>query len=107
MSDVMLKFKPKMAAQDRRRSEHVALRGLGKLQLGTGSLPRDCWISDLSDGGVRLHSEVDVPDEFTLVLPAPNGARRECRVVWRLGHEIGAEFIDVFAPGFAHQFPRR
>jgi len=99
----MLKFKARMPAEDRRRSERLAVRGLGKLQLGTGSLPRDCWISDLSDGGVRLHAEVEMPDEFILVLPGPNGARRECRVVWRLGHEIGAEFIDVFAPGFARR----
>jgi hypothetical protein len=102
----MLKFKPKMAAQERRNSERLAMRGLAKLQLGTGSLLRDCWISDVSDGGVRLHSEVDVPDEFILVLPGPNGARRECRVVWRLGHEIGAEFIDTFAPGFARRVAR-
>src|SRR5690348_3677570 len=103
MSDVMLKFKPKMAAENRRRSERLAMRGLAKIQTGTGSLPRDCWISDLSDGGVRLHSETDVPDEFILVLPGHNGGRRECRVIWRLGHEIGAEFIDAFAPGFARR----
>ena len=98
----MVKFKPKMAAENRRRSERLAMRGLGKIQAGTGSLPRDCWVSDVSDGGVRLHCEFDVPDEFILALPGRNGARRECRVVWRLGHEIGAEFIDAFAPGFAH-----
>jgi PilZ domain-containing protein len=99
----MVRFKPKMAADNRRRSERVAMRGLGKIQAGTGSLPRDCWISDVSDGGVRLHSEVEVPDVFILVLPGRNGIRRECRVVWRLGHEIGAEFIDAFAAGFARR----
>ena len=77
------------------------MRGPAKILLGAGSLPRDCRITDLSDGGVRLHVEaMDVPDEFTLMLPA-QGGRRECRVVWRLGHEIGAEFTDGFAPGFA------
>ena len=100
MSGVMLKFKPKMAAENRRRSERLAMRGLAKIQTATGSLPRDCWISDISDGGVRLHAEIDVPEEFILVLPA---GRRDCRVVWRLGHEIGAEFIDAVAPGFARQ----
>lgn len=99
----MLKFKPKMAAENRRRSERLAMRGLAKIQLGTGALPRDCWVSDISDGGVRLHTEIDVPDEFMLMLPGAHGGRRECRVVWRLGHEIGAEFIDRFAPGFAQQ----
>jgi hypothetical protein len=99
----MVKFKPKMAAENRRRSERLAMRGLAKIQLGTGALPRDCWISDVSDGGVRLHAEFEVPDEFVLMLPGVHGGRRECRVVWRLGLEVGAEFIDNFAPGFARQ----
>ena len=100
----MLKFKPKMAAENRRRSERLAMRGLAKIQGAAGSLQRDCWISDISDGGVRLHAEVDVPEEFTLILP---GGRRDCRVVWRLGHEIGAEFVDRSAPGFARQVADR
>jgi hypothetical protein len=99
----MLTFKPKMAAENRRRSERLAMRGLAKI-LATGSLQRDCWITDISDGGVRLHAEVDVPEEFTLVLPS---GRRDCRVVWRLGHEIGAEFVDKSAPGFARQVADR
>ena len=85
---------------NRRSSERRPCRRGAKIQFGTGSLPRDCWISDISDGGVRLHSEIDVPDEFILVLPA---GRRDCRVVWRLGHEVGAEFIDAAVPGFARR----
>jgi hypothetical protein len=101
----MLKFKPKAKPEDRRRSERLAMRGLAKLQSGTGSLPRDCWVSDVSDGGVRLHAEgVAVPDEFILML---GSGRRECRVVWRLGHEIGAEFVDSFAQGFARKVAAR
>jgi len=97
----MLRFKRKERPEDRRRSERHLVRG--PAQLLFGSLPRDCWISDISDGGVRLHAEgVEVPDEFTLLLP-PRRERRECRVVWRLGHEIGAEFID----GGARDFARR
>ncbi len=102
----MLKLKPKMAAENRRRSERLAMRGMAKLILATGSLPRDCWVSDISDGGVRLHAEFEVPDEFILMLPGAGG-RRECRVAWRLGAEIGAQFIDGFAPGFAQQVAGR
>ena len=97
----MLKFKTKAKAEDRRRNDRLAVRGLAKMLIGTGSLPRDCWVTDISDGGARLHAEIDIPDEFILVLPGPQGRRRECRVVWRLGHEVGAEFTDGFAPGFA------
>jgi hypothetical protein len=97
----MLKFKPRATPENRRRTERHAVRGMAKILTGAGSLPRDCWITDISDGGVRLHAErMDVPDEFVLTLPGIGG-RRECRVAWRLGHEIGAEFVDGVAPGFA------
>ena len=97
----MLGFKRKEKPQDRRRSERHLVRG--PAQLLFGSLPRDCWVSDVSDGGVRLHAEgIGVPDVFTLLL-AGRKERRECRVVWRLGHEIGAEFIDTEAQGFARR----
>ena len=103
----MFKFKPKTAPDDRRRSERHTTRGLAKIQTGAGSLPRDCWVSDISDGGVRLHSERnDVPDEFTLLLPGVAG-RRECRVVWRLGHEAGVSFTDSFMPGFGQRTAAR
>jgi hypothetical protein len=71
------------------------MRGLAKIRYGAATFPRDCWVTDVSDGGVRLFVEgLEVPDEFTLVLD--HGVRpRECRVVWRLGHELGAEFTDA------------
>ena len=64
------------------------------------ALPRKCWRRHVH-GGVRLHTEVaQVPDEFVLLL-ADDAGRRECRVVWRLGFEIGAEFTDVGRNGLA------
>ena len=100
----MLKFKPRAKPENRRRTERHAVGGLAKIQLGTGSLPRDCWVSDISDGGVRLHAEgMEVPDEFTLVLMGMDGGRRDCSVAWRLGHEVGAEFIDHPRSGFARK----
>jgi hypothetical protein len=104
---MLLHLKPRATPENRRRSERLPMRGLGKILSGAGSLPRDCWISDISDGGVRLHSEgVAVPDEFTLTLPGAS-VRRECRVVWRLGHEVGAEFLDQAPQGFARQVAAR
>jgi hypothetical protein len=90
--------------QDRRKSSRIAISGRAKIQAHAGALPRDCSISDISDGGVRLHAEyLEVPEQFILVL-ADNATRpRECRVIWRLGCEIGAEFIDRSEKGFARQ----
>lgn len=98
----MFEFKPRAKPEDRRRSQRHQVQGMAKILLGAGSLPRDCWVSDISDGGARLHAEdVTVPDQFLLMLP--NVSRRQCRVVWRLGHEIGVEFIGRLAQGFARQ----
>ena len=96
--EAMFKFAAKANVEERRRSERHAMRGSGKILTTAGSFPRDCWITDISDGGARLHSEADIPQEFALILPA--GERRECRVVWRLGSEVGVAFTDHFIPGF-------
>ena len=44
---------------NRRQSERRLCRRFAKIQFGTGSLPRDCWLSDVSDGGARLHANAD------------------------------------------------
>ena len=99
----MLGFKRKADPRERRRSERHTMRGPAQILFGTGSLPRDCWISDISDGGVRLHAEgVEVPDDFVLVF-ANKTIRRECHVAWRLGHEVGAEFVDTLDQGLARR----
>jgi hypothetical protein len=57
-----------------------------------GSLPRDCTIVDVSEGGVRMIVEnLDVTDEFTILFAE---GRRQCRLAWRIGCEFGAQFID-------------
>ena len=77
---------------NRRSSERRAYQGMAKIQFGIGSLPRDCTIIDISEGGMRMVAEnLDIPDEFTVLL---SGTRRRCRLAWRIGCEFGAEFID-------------
>jgi hypothetical protein len=89
--------------QEKRKSKRQPISRYAKLHLPGGSLPRDCLVTDISDGGVRLHVEgVDVPDQFVVVLSFGDGkpTSRDCRVVWRLGHEVGAKFTDRFRCGF-------
>ena len=58
---------------DRRKSAQLNKR-LAKIQYN-GSLPRDCTITEMSERGVKLFIEDhDVPDEFTIILPAGHGA---------------------------------
>jgi len=87
----MPRFKPRVKPKERQPTERHATRGAGKILGAAGSLPRQCWITDVSESGARLHSEADIPDEFALVLPS---GKRECRVVWRLGNEAGVTFTD-------------
>jgi hypothetical protein len=82
---------------DRRQAPRRLINRTAKIQLGNGGLPRDCIITDISTGGVRLHVEgFDVPDDFVLLLCRDDLAK-ECnyQVVWRLGHEIGARFVGL------------
>ena len=82
---------------ERRRSPRRIIDRVAKIQFGNGKPPRNCLITDISTGGVRLHVDgYDVPDDFVLLLTGDNSAK-ECnyRVVWRHGQELGARFIGV------------
>jgi hypothetical protein len=82
-----------LATANRRKSERRMCRSLARIQFGTGSLPRDCTITDISDGGVKVIAEyVDLPSEFTIILS--EGRPRQCRLAWRIGCEFGAQFVD-------------
>jgi hypothetical protein len=78
---------------NRRKSERRVCRSFAKIQFGTGSLPRDCTITDVSSGGVKVITEhLDVPPEFTIIMS--EGRPRQCRMAWRIGYELGAQFVD-------------
>ena len=75
---------------DRRKSEQPK-KSHAKIQYN-GSLPRDCTITELSESGVKLIIEDhELPAEFTITFSAGHTVR--CRLGWRNGYEIGAEFI--------------
>jgi hypothetical protein len=79
--------------QNRRRHDREQCRRVAKIQFGIGSLPRDCMITDVSKGGVKVVAEYpEIPTEFTITLST--GDTRQCRLAWRIGCEFGAEFID-------------
>ena len=78
---------------NRRKSERVNCNRVAKIQFGTGALPRDCQINDISDGGVKVIADYpEIPPEFTIILAT--GRPRQCRLRWRIGCEFGAEFMD-------------
>ena len=79
---------------ERRKHQRYTINRIAKFQTEAGALPRDCMITDISKQGARLFADgVDVPDRFQLVISGDSGVTRDCRVVWRLGGEIGVTFV--------------
>ena len=87
---------------DRRSARRYTINRIAKFQPDAYTLPRDCMISDISDRGARLFAEgVDIPDEFHLLISDNDrGLRRACKVVWRLGYELGVQFTDPIPAGW-------
>ena len=78
---------------ERRKIKRRVINRVARFHTDDGSLPRSCMITDISDGGARLYSETDMPQKFVLSVSGDGGeTRRDCRVVWRLGRELGVEF---------------
>jgi len=67
-----------------------------RIQMDGSGSTRDCLIVNISEGSVRLHSDIaEKLTDFTLMLSDSSRPRRSCRVEWRLGFEVGASFTDV------------
>ena len=78
---------------DKRKAHRRQLRYTAWISLGPKKL-QGCFVADVSDSGARLgveNGEV-VPDQFVLLLSARGKPKRNCRVIWRNGSEIGVEF---------------
>ena len=65
------------------------------IRLDDGFSVRACRLIDLSSSGVRLLVDAphDVADRFSLPLSRDAAPGRRCRIKWRSGSEIGAEFV--------------
>jgi PilZ domain-containing protein len=81
---------------ERRQHRRFTINRIAKYQTDATTLPRDCMITDISEHGARLFADgVEVPDQFHLLISGERGERKECRVVWRLGGEIGVTFVGA------------
>ena len=79
---------------ERRQHRRYTINRIAKFQTDATALPRDCMIMDISNHGARLFADgIEVPDQFHLLISGEKGDRKECRVVWRLGGEIGVTFV--------------
>jgi hypothetical protein len=79
---------------ERRKDKRHTINQAAKFVTESGALPRDCLITNISDRGARLFTEAsDIPDSFQLLIFGETAIRQECRVIWRLGGEIGVTFV--------------
>jgi hypothetical protein len=78
---------------DRRKTSHLTFNRLGRFYSDLSG-QHECMIVDLSEGGARLHSQTETPPAFELTILTDVGAiQGRCKVIWRLGHEVGVEFL--------------
>jgi hypothetical protein len=92
---------------DRRKSERVTVRTPAKIMLPHPRAPVDCVATNVSDGGALLHVRgVEPPEVFALHF-SDSGRRRQCRVVWRRGGEIGVAFTDRAQVNFGRRIAAR
>jgi len=81
--------------KERRKIPRRMINRVAQFNSEFSSVPRSCMVTDISEDGARLFSEIEMPPTFTLSVSGEGvNVRRECRVVWRLGGELGVEFID-------------
>src|SRR3979411_1469219 len=78
--------------KERRNSPRYHFNRYARIQVEMSGASRDCLIVNMSEDGVRLHSEImEMPNEFTLVVADAEHPRRSCRVGWRLVFEGGGK----------------
>ena len=83
--------------EERRRARRQRVEYLATM-VPDNDAPRYCLVTEMSDGGVRINAiGYKVPDEFGLRFPG-NEPAKAYKVVWRIGHDVGARLIGPAAP---------
>lgn len=83
-------------SRDARKAGRVPVGTKAWIRFDDGFSVRACRVVDRSSRGVRLMVEAphDVADQFRLLLTRSAAPGTRCRIKWRKGSEIGAEFVD-------------
>lgn len=77
-----------------RKHRRQALHYPAWLLLGPDQPPYKVMLSDVSKGGAKMSvvAQLEIPDQFILLLSADGSTRRHCHVVWREGTLMGVQF---------------
>ncbi len=82
---------------EKRKNHRQTLKYPAKIDAGTGETPINCMLTDVSATGVRVAVEFPdlVPEYFSLLLAPEHSVMRRCKVIWREGSIVGAEFVKA------------
>ena len=80
---------------EKRRSHRQSLKYPARIDIGDGSPPRPCVLTDVSVSGARVMVEKphEISDQFSLLIAPEHGTMRRCKVAWREDKQIGLEFV--------------
>jgi hypothetical protein len=79
---------------ERRSHPRVRINRVARIHAGQTGTSCECTISDISESGARLVVDgVELPDRFFLQVSGDKPMHEECKVVWRLGSEMGVQFV--------------
>lgn len=88
-----------MSVQERVKVQREPRRQINgrsaRLMLGDGTTELECAVLDVAPGGARLvtDAELDIGDQFTIMLVASHNRRQRCEVVWRRDKTFGVKFL--------------
>lgn len=78
---------------ERRRTRREAVSRLVTIEPSPNVPGHEGLVTNLSKGGARLFvQDLALPDTFAIVFTDTH-ERRECRTIWRIGPEMGVEFL--------------
>jgi hypothetical protein len=71
------------------------------IRFDDGFSVRECRLVDMSSSGIRIQvvAPYDVAMQFSLLMTRDASPGRRCRIKWRRGREIGAEFVGMSENG--------
>ena len=79
-------------AFDRRRNPRRSTHYVGLIRTGPTATPHYCLVTQVSGGGVRIHTRAELEESSVFTLRFAETEARY-RVIWRKGHQIGAEIL--------------
>lgn len=83
--------------KDARKAVRSAFGKKVWIRFDDGFSVRECRLVDVSNGGIRIQvrAPYDVATHFSLLMTRDASPGRRCRVKWRRGQEIGAEYAGT------------